>query len=87
MTVADLSQRMTALEEAHWIEYYRMEPWGEERADMRSAQVTAMIHNTNAKKPKPLSDFMLFSEKPTKRGNSAAEVRANFNRLIAGQKR
>jgi hypothetical protein len=82
-TVAELGS-MTAAEEAHWIAEYRVNPWGEIRADMRAALVAQMVHNTNAKKPRKLQDFMLFREKP--KGDSPQTIRENFERLIARQK-
>jgi len=68
MTVAALSENMTAAEEAMWICVYRTDPWGDERADMRSAQISQILYNTNVKKEdrKKLTDFLPFYRKPAK---------------------
>ena len=49
--------------------YYRVAPWGEERADIRNAMSmtqTANMHRDSTKQPKPfeVTDFMPFAEKP-----------------------
>lgn len=50
-----------------WGAYYEAEPWGEWRADVRSAQVSTLIANSNRdpkRRPEPyeLKDFMLFAK-------------------------
>lgn len=45
-----------------WLEYYELEPWGEERADLRAASICKMIHDVNVRRGqrnKPLGDFAL----------------------------
>lgn len=44
--------------------YDRLEPWGQDRADLRSAIIAMLIHNSNCKqgKTRPVSDFMAFRE-------------------------
>ena len=88
-TVAELTERLTAAEEAHWIALYKQEPWGDQRADVRAAQIAQILYNTNAPrgKARKLNDFMLFSKKEEQKGDSAATIRKNFERLIARQKR
>jgi hypothetical protein len=52
---------MSALEFAEWMAYYSLEPFGERRADYRSAQIVQMIANVNRGAdtgPYPLSDFL-----------------------------
>lgn len=68
MCVSELSNRMTAAEESAWVAYYRTNPFGDERADMRSAQISQLLFNTNAKKQdrKKLTDFMPFHRKQIK---------------------
>jgi hypothetical protein len=52
--------QMSALEFAEWMAYYSLEPFGERRADYRSAQIVQMIANVNRTRgePYPLSDFL-----------------------------
>lgn len=85
MTVAELSQRLTASEEAHWIALYRLEPFGDERADLRSAQVAQILWNANTKKEKarPITDFMPFYRKRVKPDpNVNQSVRSVFSKLM-----
>lgn len=66
-TVEEIDVGMSSREFAEWQLYYQKEPWGEERADLRVAQLTALTANINrAKGQKPFQaiDFMPFSEKP-----------------------
>ena len=86
MTVAALSEQLTAAEEAHWIALYRQDPWGEQRGDMRSALISQLIHNSNSKKPKKLEDFMLFGNKTQQRGVDPVAIRDSFERMIERQK-
>jgi len=86
MPVGELTERMTLAEETHWMAFYQISPFGEERGDLRSALVAQLIYNTHARKPKKLEDFMLFKEKPNVPGDSPKTIRKNFDRLIARQK-
>ena len=86
MTVNELSERLTAAEEAHWIALYRVDPWGDQRADARTALLAQMQYNTHAKKPRKLEDFLLYKDKPVQQGDSNATLRSNFDRLITRQK-
>jgi hypothetical protein len=63
--VAELLDSISYRELVDWSTYYRVEPWGEQRADMRSAQVASTLANINRDRklrPEPftLLDFMLF---------------------------
>lgn len=60
-SLAQLERDMTAAEFMEWCAYYTIEPWGEERADLRAAIVAATVANGNrGKKQKPykVEDFM-----------------------------
>jgi hypothetical protein len=67
-SVDELLDSVTYRELTNWAAYYEAEPWGEWRADARTAQITAMLANVNRdpkKQPKPYSvqDFMMFTPK------------------------
>lgn len=50
-----------------WFEYYQLEPFGEERADLRNGIACALLANVNrGRNSKAFSptDFMPFVEKP-----------------------
>lgn len=69
MTVGQMLRSMTLREFAMWRVEYAARPWGERRADMRSAQICALlaeIHRDRDKHPEPytLADFMLFKDEP-----------------------
>jgi hypothetical protein len=68
MTVAELGQRMSSHELSEWKAFYIIEPFGEERADIRQALTTQGIYNVHQaqrKHPKwhKVEEFMPFKEK------------------------
>jgi len=55
-------EHLSAHEFAEWMAYSQIEPWGEERADMRAALICKILADFNTpkgKQPMKLSDFML----------------------------
>lgn len=81
---------LTSRQIAELAAYYRIEPFGEERADFRTAQlltITANLHRDPAKQPKPftVADFMPFTrEEPDEEQQEAlarAEVAAMKKQL------
>ena len=47
MTVAELLSRTTSRELSEWMVYYELEPFGEERADLRAGIVASTVANVN----------------------------------------
>ena len=60
MPVAVLQAQMSSNEFTEWLAYYRLEPFGEERADLRMAILAALIANVNSDGKKKYSpeEFM-----------------------------
>jgi len=88
MTVAALSETLTAAEEAHWLALYRKSPWGTAADDALNALQAQLTFNSNAPKgkSKKLEDFLLFAEKKEHAGDTPDQIRKNFERLIARQR-
>lgn len=63
MTVKELLDRIDSSELTEWIAFYDLEPFGDERADIRSAIVASTTANVWGAKTK-LSDFIPRWEKP-----------------------
>ena len=64
MTVAELESRMTTREFGEWLAYYAYDPFGNERGDLRSAVLCALLANINRDSkhhPRPFKteDFLL----------------------------
>lgn len=61
----DIVDGMSARQFLRWEAYSQMEPFGEWRADVRTAQLAAMLFNLAvvAKERKPIKDFLLPWEK------------------------
>lgn len=62
----EAQQRINACQFAEELAYYELDPWGDERADLRAAQIAAMVGNASgnyrhAFKP---ADFMPDFDKP-----------------------
>lgn len=89
MPVGEMLGRMSAYEEAAWIQLYQIEPFGDHRADMRSAQISQLIYATNAGKRSPkksLADFMPFFRKRAKEDENVEDnVRAVFGNILKHQ--
>ncbi len=90
MPVGVMAETMTALEETHWIARCREKPLWPQRLEAHLAQVAMLLQHANVTKRsdmKPLSDFLLFRDKPQDRGDTPKQIRANFERIIARQKK
>ncbi len=59
-----------------WMAYYRIEPWGEERADWRIAQLCVMVAQAFGVKDAKLSHYML-NDEPQTTQMSEANMRAS----------
>lgn len=83
MTVAELGERMSSRELSEWMAYYEVEPFGDERGDLRSGVIAATIANVNRdpkqrKKPYTPLDFMPFAEK------KETDLLAKFDAIVGG---
>lgn len=61
-TVAELQSSMSSPEFNQWMAYYKLSPFGEDRADLRAgiiASTTANMHKKKGTKPFAPRDFML----------------------------
>lgn len=74
MTVADLSERLTAAEEAYWIAYHKEHPFDGERMDVALGQIAQLIHNANSKKPRKLVEFLPFYRKRVQVDQSVDDI-------------
>lgn len=66
-SVREIENEFTHTELIEWMIYYKIEPFGEIRADMRTASICQMLANINRgknRKPYPLKNFMLFRDIP-----------------------
>ena len=84
-TVNQLSHEMTALEETHWIAFHKRNPFGEDRADLRSAQIAQILYNTNAPKgkAKKITEFMPYHRKKVdKDPNIGDSLKNAFSKLV-----
>lgn len=67
VTVAELLSRIDSRELSEWMAFYKLEPWGDERADLRIAILASLYANANRKKgqaPFKPSDFIPRFEPP-----------------------
>lgn len=61
MTVGEMLTRMSSRELSEWMAYATLEPFGEERADLRAgivASAVVNVHRTQSDKAAQPSDFM-----------------------------
>jgi hypothetical protein len=66
MTVGELLARIDSAELTEWMAFDALEPFGEERADLRTGIIAAVTANHSFNPPQQQrrpSDYMLFSER------------------------
>lgn len=84
--IAQLKAEMSHREFVSWLAFYEVEPWGEERADLRAGIVASTVANCHVSRKgkgfKP-SDFMPDFGKAAKRktGQTREEQMAVFDTL------
>ncbi len=79
---------MTSQQFAEWMAYSRLEPWGEERGDLRMGIVASTIANVNrpkGKKPFKPQDFMPSFE-PVSEEEQAARMIAKMRMALGGRR-
>ena len=86
-----LLEELDAVQIAEWMAYFAAEPWGEERADLRMAQLCQLIANVNRDprrtRPYKLEDFLpdfTGERRKSRKLTSAEEVKEVFIRLAGG---
>ena len=86
-TLQEAMSRCDSRQYAEWRAYYEVEPWGEERADLRSAIIACTIANVHRGKGKAFEpgDFMPEFDKPAKKQQTAAEMAAVMTTFAARQ--
>ena len=73
---------------AEWMAYSRLEPWGEDRDDLRMGIVASVIANSNrgkGKKPYKPQDFMPDFE-PEDEAAAIARIRENLRKTLGGKR-
>ena len=86
--MAEMLARVSSRELTEWGIFYGLEPFGEERADLRSGVVASTIANVNReKKQKPYKpeDFLLFREKPKQSWEDQLRIVEMLNAAYGGQ--
>ncbi len=78
MTVADTYHRISQREFAEWLAYYRMDPFGEDRADIRSGVAacglaTMWADKEGARRLKPSQFMPVFDEQDMDDGRQSPE--------------
>ena len=88
-TVAELSATLSEHELAEWMAYYSLEPWGEDRADLRAGVIASAVYNAQGAKKRgggqfAPADFLLFPERRDD-PNSARNVKAKLLAAFGGK--
>ena len=87
MTVGELLSRISSRELTEWQAYYSLDPFGEDRADLRAGIIAAttanMLRAKGAKGYKP-QDFMPRFEKPRQDWRDQLEIVKTLNTALGG---
>lgn len=87
MPVGQLMREMSALEETYWIAFTQeCGPIGDDRADLRSAQVCQLLYDIHAGKKsqrKKITDWLMFYRKRVKEDpDISTKIKDRFSQLI-----
>jgi len=88
MTVSELLSRISSRELTEWRAYYGLEPFGEDRADLRAGIVASTMANVFRKsgaKPYKAQDFMPRFEKTRQDWWEQLEVVKTINAAMGGR--
>ena len=90
-TVEQLGRELSSHELSEWMAYYRLEPFGEERADLRAGIIASTVVNcTPRKSPRQYrpADFMPQFDRPNVEHDPEQKAERlmfkNLKRLIGG---
>jgi hypothetical protein len=80
-------RELSSAELSAWMAYYQIDPWGEQRADLRNAigvQILAETHRDKSRgQPFTLADFMPYPPQKARRQSTTKEaLRAGMRRLV-----
>lgn len=90
MSVRRAQEEIDAAEFVEWCAYYALEPWGQERADLRAGIIASVVANVapgRAKKAFTPQDFMPRYDAPVRgKQMSSSDIQAVFrvHTLLAG---
>lgn len=90
MTVSDLLKRVSSLELAEWMAFYRLEPFGEERDDLRTGIVASTVAETardtkRRRRPYRPKDFMPQFDRMQQTWEQQLAVVEMMNRALGGK--
>lgn len=87
MTVGELEERLSSRELIEWMAFAQLEPFGDERADLRMGIETSSLVRmwADPKKAKNITPatFMPFYDPPPKRQKTPEQMRAAFDALTS----
>ena len=61
-TVGELEASLSAAELREWIAFYNIDPWGEQRADLRMARIAWAVLQANSRQPISEDALRLFPD-------------------------
>lgn len=79
-------ESMTSFEFGETMAYASIEPFGEQREELRHGQMMHLLDRANFKRDKPLaiSDFMNFIQRPEQEPLTPEEEQARIDREVLG---
>lgn len=88
--VDKMLQEISADKFVEWMAFYELDPWGDQRADLRAAEHMAIVVNMNipkGKKKVTIRDFMHYAEQPDPKPMSQEESIRYIQDSIRGRSR
>jgi len=88
-----LLARLSSTQISEWMAYYALDPFGEERADLRAAMIMSLIANVNRdaekkREPYTAEDFMpRFGQPPPEPAAAPWEQQKEMLKAMTGQRK
>jgi len=83
-TVSELEATISVREFEEWIAFYSFEPWGDERADIRSGVIASTVANVHLGGGYSPTDFMPYLSQEKKEAKQAIKTAENINKIKDG---
>lgn len=88
MTVAEMLSRISSRELSEWLAYSQIEPFGEERADLRAGIVASTVFNVNrgkGQKARTPQEFMPQFDRPERDPEEMVRIVEQLNAAFGGR--
>jgi len=73
-TIGELEAALSSAEYAEWQAYYQIDPFDDQRADLRFAMLASMVAAIGGVKRPKFKDYMLFPERSEQKVQTSSQI-------------